>query len=190
MAPPSSPTWSTWWSFTSSTEECCPASSNTPAPLWPCDTLPLPQHHTLFFAHLSPGDPPFPFAPSPDRHNGAEETEKGYVSGDVTNTVGAGIGGLMSPMLCAFLCFTAVWMFEWDNPECFKLWTAVAQLLRRCHGDWLFNYCCGERPHLVKRQDGYSHIFPAGVLWVSWMDPSLRAPNPSTPPTAPILQAW
>lgn len=39
-APPSSPIWFTWWSFTSLTEECCPASSNTHAPLWPCDTPP------------------------------------------------------------------------------------------------------------------------------------------------------
>lgn len=105
--------------------------------------------------------------------------------------VGAGIGSLMSPVLRAFLCFTAVWMFEWDNPECFRLWTAVAQLLRCCHGDWLVNHCCGKRPHLVKRQDGYSHIFPA-VLRVSWIPPSepLTLQPHQLPPSSRPDKLW
>lgn len=78
-APPSSPIWFTWWSFTSLTEECCPASSNTHAPLWPCDTPPPKP----FFAHLSPWDPPpspsVPFTPSLTNAVGVEEMEKSYV---------------------------------------------------------------------------------------------------------------
>lgn len=36
-APPNSPTWSSWWSSTSSTEGCCLVNSNTRAPSWPYD---------------------------------------------------------------------------------------------------------------------------------------------------------
>lgn len=62
-APPSSPIWFTWWSFTSLTEECCPASSNTHAPLWPCDTPPPPNlslHTSLPEISLPPLLSPLP----------------------------------------------------------------------------------------------------------------------------------
>lgn len=36
-APPNSPTWFSWWSSTSSTEEFCLVNSNIRAPLWPYD---------------------------------------------------------------------------------------------------------------------------------------------------------
>lgn len=44
MAPPNSPTWFSWWSSTSSTEEYCLVNSNIHAPLWPYDICRSPDH--------------------------------------------------------------------------------------------------------------------------------------------------
>lgn len=166
-APPSSPIWFTWWSFTSLTEECCPASSNTHAPLWPCDTPP-PQ--TFLCTPLSLRSPSLPFCPlypfPYQRSGGWGDGEKLHpVLRMWTTLLGARTGSRCPPVGNGQVSKTV------DSCGCFVIGVQTPEKDQRD----------------VKPQDGYS-MFPVGLL-----DGSLPLESQTFqphPPTFPILQAW
>lgn len=182
-APPSSPTWSTWWSFTSLTEECCPASSNTHAPLWPCDTPP-PQ--TFLCTPLSLRSPSLPFCPLypfPYQRSG------GWGDGEKLRPVLRMWTTLQEPGLevdvTQWVTFVSTLLLLgclnescWDRPS-----VEDCGLLR------LFCYWCSdprERPAWCETTRRLQYVSSGSLGWI----PSFRVPNPSAPPTFPILQAW
>lgn len=165
-APPSSPIWFTWWSFTSLTEECCPASSNTHAPLWPCDTPP-PQ--TFLCTPLSLRSPSLPFCPlypfPYQRSGGWGDGEKlRPVLRMWTTLLGARTGSRCPPVGNVRLHLTAAWLFEWEllgQAKCRRLWTPAVVLLL------VF------RPQ-KKTSVMWNHKMATVCFqWVSWMDPFL-----------------
>lgn len=98
----------------------------------------------------------------------------------------------MSPVRRALLRLTAVWIFEREPPgqsKCCRLWTR--QLANSCDvvtETRLFCPCRsdpGERPYVVKTQDSYSTVFPAGVLRVSRMEPLTLQPHQPTRSSRP-----